>query len=593
MVEQQSPRWLILDGYEDEPAAFGVPPYVGFHIRYLCGVLEQSNIEYEYLTIDQWRTSVRMNGEDWAKHRLANIEGFACISGAVVPGKYLRGTPLSLKETRNIIRDLPEGVPSLFGGWAIRGWKQQGWTPLRKNLFLAVQDTDATLYTYLKTGTWKHTRRTAEQWTLWAQAGAKSKAVTDHPDLGSFEKRGPLTYEVEVYQGCVRYKRGCKFCIEPKKGVPIWRTPEDIIEEVRRAHDVGVQHVRLGGMTDTYTYMADGVRELEYPVPNPEPIAKLLHGLRDDERMGILHTDNGNPSIIAENIEPSEEITKTLVETLSDGAVLSFGLESADPSVHEANWLNCDPRQLKSAIQLINKYGAKRGDRGLPKLLPGLNFIAGLNGETESTYQMNLDLLHDIRREGLLLRRINIRQVEGKGFQEIPQKQFSMFKNQVRDTIDGPLLEELFPLGNILSDVHWEAHDGRTRLPSHLTEEHTAEQCRGNSGVTFGRQIGAYPILIGVEYHIPLETQSQIIVTGHGARSITGVEIGMDAEKVSQKQLEAIPGIGSKTAWKLISQRAKQKRKNPHTDAYDSAEEWFEATSIDWSDNFSIYFSKA
>lgn len=593
MVEQQSPRWLILDGYEDEPAAFGVPPYVGFHIRYLCGVLEQSNIEYEYLTIDQWRTSVRMNGEDWAKHRLSNIEGFACIAGAVVPGKYLRGTPLSLKETRNIIRDLPEGVPSLFGGWAIRGWKQQGWTPLRKNLFLAVQDTDATLYTYLKTGTWKHTRRTAEQWTLWAQAGAKSKAVTDHPDLGSFEKRGPLTYEVEVYQGCVRYKRGCKFCIEPKKGVPIWRTPEDIIEEVRRAHDVGVQHVRLGGMTDTYTYMADGVRELEYPVPNPEPIAKLLHGLRDDERMGILHTDNGNPSIIAENIEPSEEITKTLVETLSDGAVLSFGLESADPSVHEANWLNCDPRQLKSAIQLINKYGAKRGDRGLPKLLPGLNFIAGLNGETESTYQLNLDLLHDIRREGLLLRRINIRQVEGKGFQEIPQKQFSMFKNQVRDTIDGPLLEELFPLGNILSDVHWEAHDGRTRLPSHLTEEHTAEQCRGNSGVTFGRQIGAYPILIGVEYHIPLETQSQIIVTGHGARSITGVEIGMDAEKVSQKQLEAIPGIGSKTAWKLISQRAKQKRKNPHTDAYDSAEEWFEATSIDWSDNFSIYFSKA
>ena len=83
--------------------------------------------------------------------------------------------------------------------------------------------------------------------------------------------------------------------------------------------------------------------------------------------MGILHTDNGNPSIIAENLEPSRN-SKTLVETLSDGAVLSFGLESADPSVHEANWLNCDPRQLKSAIQLINKYGTERGDRGLPKL---------------------------------------------------------------------------------------------------------------------------------------------------------------------------------------------------------------------------------
>ena len=33
---------------------------------------------------------------------------------------------------------------------------------------------------------------------------------------------------------------------------------------------------------------------------------------------------------------------------------------------------------------------------------------------------MNLDLLHEIRKEDLLLRRINIRQVEGEGFQEIP-----------------------------------------------------------------------------------------------------------------------------------------------------------------------------
>ena len=129
MVEQTSPKWLILDGYEDEPAAFGVPPYVGFHIRYLCGVLEQAKVDYEYLTIDQWRDLVRTNGEDWARNRLSTIEGFACIAGAVVPGRYLRGTPLSLKETRNIIRDLPSNVPALFGGWAIRGWRQQGWTP--------------------------------------------------------------------------------------------------------------------------------------------------------------------------------------------------------------------------------------------------------------------------------------------------------------------------------------------------------------------------------------------------------------------------------------------------------------------------------
>ena len=379
MDSHDSPGWLVLDGYEDEPAAFGVPPYVGFHIRYLCGVLEQRGIPYTYMTVDQWRQWLKKDG-DAAQQWMKAVDGVACIAGAVVPGRYLRGTPISLNETQQLIRMIPGGIPGLFGGRAIRGRRQQGWNPLRPNLFLAVQDTDATLDGFLKTGEWNHARRTGEQWSAWAQAGASSKAVLHHPDLGTEERPGPLTYEVEVYQGCVRYKRGCKFCIEPKKGVPIWRSPEDIIEEVSLAHDMGVEHVRLGGMTDTYTYMAEGVVDMEYPRPDPEPIAKLLHGLRDDDRLEILHTDNGNPSIIAENIEPSEEITKTLVETLSDGAVLSFGLESADPNVHQANWLNCDSSQLKNAIRLINKYGKERGERGLPKLLPGLNFIAGLNG---------------------------------------------------------------------------------------------------------------------------------------------------------------------------------------------------------------------
>ena len=161
-------------------------------------------------------------------------------------------------------------------------------------------------------------------------------------------------------------------------------------------------------------------------------------------------------------------------------------------------------------------------------LLPGLNFIAGLKGETEASYDLNMDLLRDIRSEGLLLRRINIRQVEGEGFQDVPEKAFSAFKATCREEIDKPLLEDLFPLGEILRDVHWESHDGRTRLPVHLEPTHTDPAVHGKPGITFGRQIGAYPILIGVEYKIPLETQSDIIITGHGARSITGVELNMD-----------------------------------------------------------------
>jgi len=563
MSQSEDASWLVIDGYEDEPAAFGVPPYVGFHIRYICGVLEQRGIPYEYRTIDSYRLD---------PPSLENRLGIVLLAGAVVPGKYLRGAPISLRETRDVISKSPGDIPFLCGGWAIRGWKQQGWSPLRQNLFLSLQDTDATLEYFLAQKEWKHKKRTAEQWTEWAHHGARSKAVSMNPDL-----HGPLTYEVEVYQGCVRFKRGCKFCIEPKKGVPIWRTPEDIIEEVKIAHDMGVEHIRLGGMTDTYTYMAEGVVDMEYPRPNPEPIAKLLHGLRDDERLGILHTDNGNPSIIAEHLEESEEITKTLVETLSDGAVLSFGLESADPNVHEANWLNCDSGQLKSAIALINKHGRVRGERGLPKLLPGLNFIAGLNGETSQTYDINLKLLRELKQEGHMIRRVNIRQVEGKGFQEIDSTDFRSFKNSVREEFDGPLLEEMLPTGTILNDVWWESHDGRTRLPRHLEPEAKDSAITGKAGITFGRQIGAYPILVGMNYLAPLESYSQIMVTGHGARSITGIETGIDWQVATEKQLAAIPGISAKGAWNLIGARAKARSKNR---PLDSMEDWFDSAGM-------------
>ena len=62
-------------------------------------------------------------------------------------------------------------------------------------------------------------------------------------------------------------------------------------------------------------------------------------------------------------------------------------------------------------------------------------------------------------------------------------------------------------------------------------------------------------------YHIPLESESDILVTSHGKRSITGVETGLDINTVTQSQSQAIPGIGEKTAWRIISQRAKKMSK--------------------------------
>ena len=60
---------------------------------------------------------------------------------------------------------------------------------------------------------------------------------------------------------------------------------------------------------------------------------------------------------------------------------------------------------------------------------------------------------------------------------------------------------------------------------------------------------------------------------------------------MSQKQLEAIPGIGEKTAWRLISERAKRKRKTRELAAFEHPEDWFKAASVDWNEDFSLYFN--
>ena len=91
--------WLVLDGYEDEPAAFGVPNYVGFHIRYICGVFESRGIPYTYMTIDQWRINNKnklssLDTRTKLKNELSDLAGAVVLAGSIVPGKYVRGTPI-------------------------------------------------------------------------------------------------------------------------------------------------------------------------------------------------------------------------------------------------------------------------------------------------------------------------------------------------------------------------------------------------------------------------------------------------------------------------------------------------------------------
>ena len=191
----------------------------------------------------------------------------------------------------------------------------------------------------------------------------------------------------------------------------------------------------------------------------------------------------------------------------SPGNLLSFGLETADPAVTEANNLNIDADGCLEAIRMVNSIGRGRGENGMPRLLPGLNFVAGLTGETAKTFDLNLAFLKRLLEEDLLVRRINIRQVRPVRQEFKPTglyREFRRFKELVRPTIDHEILRRILPEGTVLRDVYLEIRNGH---------------------VTYGRQIGTYPILVGLPYDLDVNRFVDVKITSHGQRSVTAVRV--------------------------------------------------------------------
>ncbi|MBR2255552.1 MAG: radical SAM protein [Candidatus Methanomethylophilaceae archaeon] len=502
---------VLIDGYIDDPAALGVPPYISPMIRAVAGAaIDAGADEVRYISIDMIR----------AGQKVPDADVTVVLSGNTVPGKYLRSMPMSLKELRNLFPTLK--------GWRLIGGSAADSREAQDFDFVIHRDLAASLYDGMTGKEVGERYRTLDEWNRWMELGAE--VVVQHQDFPQ-----PLVVEMESFRGCHRYASGgCSFCIEPTKGRPLMRSPSDILREARILRDLGVRNIRIGGQTCIVSYGAEPGPAVPRPVPGM--VEELFRGLA---RMGFdtIHVDNANAAVISTYPEESEKVLRTIAECCTDGNVLALGMESADPMVVTANNLNSTSDQILDAVRLINEVGSERGPRGMPRLLPGINVICGLDGETKATYGMDMDLLHRIRDEGLMIRRINIRQVlpvRREFGAKVDQKLFKKFKEDVRDTVDRHMLERMVPYGTVLRDVYMELHDGN---------------------VTFGRQIGSYPLLIGVPYKLELERMYDVFVIGWGFRSITAVEYPVDLNGLPMSALEGLPGIGKKRAARLVLAR--------------------------------------
>jgi len=517
-------RFTILDCYTDEPAGLGVPPYIGTYPRYIAGAILKSGHEVFYLTIDDLRFySSRMKDfkEDLEniktqiqneKHRIKTIirirnlskniynirkilpktDILVVIAGIHTPGKYLSAFPGTTEEVTRLLKAINfstftilTGPAAALGSGLWGGRIARDISRDLQNFDLIVPDLEFKVMALIEN---KFTTDVMVDFTysdLSPLAVAGAEIVRSHPNYPDF-----IMAEIETSKGCPR-KPGCSFCTEPLKlNSTERRSPKEIISEIQALSSAGIKSFRLGKQSCFYSYG---------PASDIEKLLKAARAWAD-----ILHIDNVNPTAV------TEEKTKSIVKYCTEGNIAAFGVESFDPVVIKANHLNTTPETTLNAVKILNKYGAERGPNGMPKFLPGINLIFGLIKESKKTHEENLYWLQKILTDGLLLRRINIREVVifpgtflfeacGNKFIRKNKKFYWKWRNQIRQQIDAPMLKKIVPTGSKLRAIRTEIYDGN---------------------VTFGRQIGTYPLIVGIKQRLELDQYIDVQITDHMLRSV-------------------------------------------------------------------------
>lgn len=538
----------ILDGYVDEPTCLGVPPYISPYPRYIAGAVweSDSHATVEYVTIDQLRNDRSL------LQRIEKSDALIVIAGTSVPGRYLSGFPVSPHELVSFLSQMKKPVKVLCGpaaryGFGMSGGRQVTEIDVVKHVFDIIADGDGEivvselLKNNLKCEQIDPSLCRASPSAIKDFAVRGAKIVTQHPFFPEY-----LITEIETYRGCSRsFTGGCSFCSEPRKGKPSFRTIMEICGEIAALYTAGVRHFRIGSQPCIFSYQAKGAGEQEFPQPNPQALEQLFLGIRTvAPDLKTLHIDNANPGVIARYPEECRRIAKSIIRYHTAGDVAALGVESVDPVVIKKNNLKATAEEVFSVVELFNEVGALRGTNGLPELLPGLNFVFGLDGETKNTFALDYEFLKKISDHHLLLRRINLRQVipiPGTRMHEVGDKnirkhkaEFQRFKRKVRQTIERPLLQRLVPPGTLLTNVFTEIYEGK---------------------LTFGRQLGSYPLLVGIPGVYPLHMFYDVKIVQYGYRSLTAIPFPLDINTAPRETLEAIPGVGAKRAIRILVKR--------------------------------------
>jgi radical SAM superfamily enzyme with C-terminal helix-hairpin-helix motif len=400
----------------------------------------------------------------------------------------------------------------------------------------------ASLDLFCGTGEWLDSAR-MDYGRLDEMASAGAAVMRLHPSYPN------LMAEIEISRGCDRQDScgvRCSFCTEGTRDAYTERSAGGVASEIGALRASGMTSFRLGRCSNILAW--GGERTPFGYRPNPHAIDELYSAIRCAvPNPRVLHTDNCNPATVARFPSESEACVRIIAERNTEGDGLSLGIECLDPAVREANGLKVSLEEAVTVVRIINDAGgARRTARSMPSLLPGINFLAGLAGESKDSFEWNRSFLNTLLDEGLAVRRINIRRAmifPGTGLDaslesnppNARERDYRRWKEWVRREVDPVMLGRVAPNGTILRDVILEERSGN---------------------VIFGRPLGSYPPLVGVasQDHEPGE-RIDVMVTDRGSRSLTAVPWPLDINRCSRAELTALPGVGRARAERILDGR--------------------------------------
>ncbi|MBP2400733.1 radical SAM protein [Streptomyces syringium] len=495
---------VILDCYTVEPSGLGVPPYLSTYVRQAWSALGRAwpGADVHYLTVDDVRWNLA-GGQPAVQPPLSDRLTYSAtvnryralallhdaaavvvVAGDKVPSVHLHAVNAGLEEIARAVACV-RGNRCLLGPMATYAAAEPAqWA----GLFDA-------LHTHTLTSANIATGSLAP-----AAYGQLREDRTSFTGLVEQMKWRPIA-ELELYRGCTR-RTFCTFCNEPAKSPLVtFRDVGDVIEEAGQLYDAGVRNFRLGQQTCFFSYRNR----------DEEAIRALLAGIRERcPELEVLHIDNADPLAVAAPV--GLRIAKLVAEYGTEGNCAPMGIESFDPAVIERNTLTCTPEILYRAISHVNDAGADRGPGGLPRLLPGLNLIYGLPGETHATHIANLRGLAHILDTGLLCHRTNVR--KARAFPGTPlatqtpqtalpsAEHFTSWKADIDHGWDQPMKERVYPAGLKIPGLH-----------SYFVDQ----------GGTWWRRLGSYSIqIVEREAAVPVGTPGALTVTGHAPRMVYG-----------------------------------------------------------------------